>query len=309
MNSPSSPNAITSPIPARLLQLRSAMKQHGIDATIIPSADPHLSEYLPDRWQGRSYFSGFTGSVGTLIVTADFAGLWVDSRYWSQAEKELAPTGIQMMKIASAGSTAHIDWLTESLQAGQTVGVDGMVLGLMTARLLDQNLKAKAIQLKTNIDLLQEIWTDRPGLPSSPIFEHLAPFAVISRQEKLALVREQMRVKGTEWHFVSTVDDLAWIFNLRGSDVSYNPVFAGHALIGMNDATIFVADEKIPPALQTILAQDQVKIASYNNAADTLTALPANSSILIDPRRITLGFQQAIPAGMRVVDSINPSVL
>ncbi|MFZ6689603.1 aminopeptidase P family protein [Undibacterium sp. SXout11W] len=308
MNSPSSPNAITSPIPARLLQLRSAMKQHGIDATIIPSADPHLSEYLPDRWQGRSYFSGFTGSVGTLIVTADFAGLWVDSRYWSQAEKELVPTGIQMMKIASAGSTTHIDWLTESLQAGQTVSVDGMVLGLMTARLLEQNLKAKAIHLKTNIDLLQEIWTDRPGLPSSPIFEHLAPFAVISRQEKLALVREQMRVKGTEWHFVSTVDDLAWIFNLRGSDVSYNPVFAGHALIGMNDATIFVADDKIPAALQAILAQDHVKIASYNNAADALKALPANSSILIDPRRITLGFQQAIPAGMRVVDAINPSV-
>ena len=308
MNSPNSPDAITSPIPARLLKLRAAMQQHGIDAYIVPSADPHLSEYLPDRWQGRSYFSGFTGSVGTLIVTANFAGLWVDSRYWSQAENELAPTGIAMMKIASAASISHIEWLTISLQARQTVGVDGTVLGLMTARTLEQHLRAKAIHLKTDLDLLQEIWPDRPNLPLSPVFEHHAPFATISRQEKLTLVREQMRAKGADWHFISTVDDLAWLFNLRGSDVSYNPVFAGHAIIGLNEATIFVADGKISAELRAILAQDHVKIASYGHAVDALASLPAKSSILIDPRRITLGFHQAIGNGVHVIDAINPSV-
>ena len=308
MNNPSSHSAIISPIPARLLQLRSAMKLAGFDAYIIPSADPHLSEYLPERWQGRSYFSGFTGSVGTLIVTADFAGLWVDSRYWSQAEKELAPTGIQMMKIASAASISHIDWLTTTLQAGQSVGVDGEVLGLMTARILEQNLSAKAIHLKTNIDLLNGIWHDRPILPASPIFEHMAPFATISRQEKLALVREQMRAKGADQHFVSTVDDLAWIFNLRGSDVSYNPVFAGHALIGLNDARIFVAEGKVSAELEAILAQDNIKTLPYAEAARALASLPTNSSVLIDPRRITLGFHQAIAANTRVLEAINPSV-
>ncbi|MFZ6849884.1 aminopeptidase P family protein [Undibacterium sp. RuRC25W] len=308
MSTPSS--HIASPVPARLLQLRAAMKQHHIDAYIIPSADPHLSEYLPERWQGRSYFSGFTGSVGTLIVTADFAGLWVDSRYWSQAEKELAPTGIEMMKIASAASIAHIDWLVSTMQTGQVVAVDGAVLGLMAARILTQQLNAKSVQLKTDTDLLQEIWRDRPGLPLAPIFEHLAPFATVSRKDKLSLVREQMRAKGADWHFVSTVDDLAWIFNLRGSDVSYNPVFAGHALIGLDEATIFVAEGKVSSQLQATLVQDQVHVAAYAEAAIALAQLgtAGSTSILIDPRRITLGFHQAIPAGVNVIDAINPSV-
>ena len=310
MNNPSTSVAITSPIPARLVQLRSAMKEHQIDAMIIPSADPHLSEYLPERWQGRSYLSGFTGSVGTLIVTAHFAGLWVDSRYWSQAEKELAPTGIEMMKIASAASVAHIEWLANNMQEGQVVAVDGDVLGLMTARMLAQQLTAKSVQLKTDIDLLQTIWSDRPGLPLAPIFEHLPPFATVSRKDKLAQIREQMRAKGAEWHFVSTVDDIAWIFNLRGSDVSYNPVFAGHALIGHHEATIFVEEGKVSSDLQAILAQDHIHVRPYAQAANALSKLSAaeKTSILIDPRRITLGFQQAIPSHVKVIDAINPSV-
>ncbi|MFZ6758415.1 aminopeptidase P family protein [Undibacterium sp. Ji50W] len=308
MNSPISPSAVTSPIPARLVQLRAAMKAQGLDAYIVPSSDPHLSEYLPDRWQGRTYFSGFTGSVGTLIVTADFAGLWVDSRYWSSAETELAPTGIKMMKIASAAATLYIDWLAENLQTGQTAGVDGMVLGLATARALEQALKAKDIQLDTGTDLLQQVWDQRPSLPQAPIYEHAAPYAVVSRADKLTMLREQMRSMNADWHFVSTVDDLAWIFNLRGSDVSYNPVFVGHALISQNEATLFVSNGKVPAELATTLAQDGVSLSDYGNAATALSALPAGSSIMIDPRRITFGFRQTIPATVRVVEAINPSV-
>ncbi|MFZ6772648.1 aminopeptidase P family protein [Undibacterium sp. SXout7W] len=308
MNSPQSSTAITSPIPARLLQLRQAMQKHGIHAYIIPSADPHLSEYLPERWEGRSYFSGFTGSAGTLVVTANFAGLWVDSRYWSQAEKELAPTGIQMMKIASAAATAHIDWLAQHVEQGQTVGVDGMVLGLATARLLATALHAKKIQLDTGNDLLQNIWPNRPDLPEAPIVEHLPPFAVISRQDKLSLIREAMRSKGADWHFVSTVDDIAWIFNLRGSDVSYNPVFISHALIGLNKATLFVSPAKINANLQAVLASDGINIVRYQDAQTALRNLPAEARLLIDPRRITHGFSQAVPASVQVIEAINPSV-
>ncbi|MET3118067.1 Xaa-Pro aminopeptidase [Undibacterium sp. GrIS 1.8] len=308
MNSPLSPAAVTSPIPARLVQLRAAMKTAGLDAYIIPSADPHLSEYLPQRWQGREQYSGFTGSVGTLIVTADFAGLWVDSRYWSQAEQELAPTGIQMMKINSAAATLHLDWLASTMQAGQTVGVDGAVLGLAMARMLEQALQASGSKLDTSKDLLQTIWSGRPDLPQAAIYEHLAPFAVVSRQDKLALVREQMRIKAADWHFVSTVDDLAWIFNLRGADVSYNPVFVGHALISQDSAALFVSHGKIPAALVDVLAKDGVFIADYAQAASALAALPANSSLLIDPRRITYSFRQAVPASVKVIEAINPSV-
>lgn len=308
MNSPISPSAVTSPIPARLVQLRAAMQAQGLDAYIVPSSDPHLSEYLPDRWQGRTYFSGFTGSVGTLVVTADFAGLWVDSRYWSSAETELAPTGIKMMKIASAAATLYIDWLAENLQAGQIAGVDGMVLGLATARALEQALKAKNIKLDTATDLLQQVWDQRPSLPQAPIYEHTAPYAVVSRADKLTMLREQIRSKNADWHFVSTVDDLAWIFNLRGSDVSYNPVFVGHALISQNEATLFVSSGKVPAELAATLAKDGVSLSDYSNAAIALTALPAGSSILIDPRRITYGFRQIIPATVHVIEAINPSV-
>lgn len=308
MNNPTIAHAVTSPIPARLLQLRNAMKSRGLDACIIPSADPHLSEYLPDHWQGRTYFSGFTGSVGTLVVTADFAGLWVDSRYWSQAEKELAPTGIQMMKIASAAATLHIDWLANHLQPGQTVGADGMVLGLATARALETTLQKRGIRLDTSHDLLQATWDQRPPLPQSPVFEHVAPFAVTSRREKLALIRGQMQIKGANWHFVSTVDDIAWIFNLRGSDVSYNPVFVAHALIGTNGATLFVSSGKISPELAARLAEDQITVQDYSDARKAVSSLPDDACLLIDPRRMTDGFRKAVPPQVHVIEAINPSV-
>ena len=153
----------------RIAQLRAAMQAQHLDAYVVPSADPHLSEYLPERWQSRVWLSGFTGSVGTLVVTADFAGLWADGRYWAQAEAELAGTGIALMKIPTGASTQHIDWLAERLKRGQTAGADGAVLGLSTARLLQQSLEARGINLRTDCDLLETIWRERPGLPTPTI--------------------------------------------------------------------------------------------------------------------------------------------
>ncbi|MBC3872938.1 aminopeptidase P family protein [Undibacterium flavidum] len=295
-------------IPQRLADLRSAMTKHGVHACLIPSADPHLSEYLPTRWQGREVFSGFTGSVATLIVTTDFAGLWVDGRYWSQAEIELAGSGINMMKIQSAAATAHIDWLAQNLQSGQTLAVDGNVLGLATARALQAALEPKQIILNTQLDILDEVWSDRPALPDAPVYEHLAPFAVVSRANKLTAVRAQMQAKGANWHFVSTVDDIAWIFNLRGADVNYNPVFVSHALIGLDSATLFVPLNKVSPQIAANLSKDGVTCQPYENAASALQNLNANATLLIDPRRITYGFQQAIAKEVKVIEALNPSV-
>ena len=154
----------------RLAQLRAAMARHGIDAFILPSSDPHLSEYLPRRWQGREWISGFTGSVGTFVATADFAGVWTDGRYWTQAEAELAGSNIALMKIPSGASLLHIDWLAENMQPGQTVAVDARVLGLAVARLLKHALEARGVNLLTDLDLLDEIWSDRPGLPLDPLY-------------------------------------------------------------------------------------------------------------------------------------------
>ena len=292
---------------ARLAQLRAAMARHGIDAYIVPSADPHLSEYLPRRWQGREWLSSFTGSVGTFIATADFAGVWTDGRYYTQAETELAGSEIRLMKIPSGASLLHIDWLAANMQPGQTVAVDARVLGLAVARLLGDALKARGVLLRTDIDLLDEIWSDRPGLPADALYEHAAPHATQSRADKLAATRAAMEKLGAERHFISTLDDIGYLFNLRGSDVSYNPVFVAHALVERDGATLFVADGKASEALRARLLEDGVRLAPYADAADALAAIPEGSSLLVDPRRVTAGMRAAVPPSVRVVEAINPT--
>ncbi|MYM85770.1 M24 family metallopeptidase [Rugamonas sp. FT82W] len=297
----------TSPIVERLALLRAAMRRQNIDALIVPSADPHLSEYLPLRWQGREWLSGFTGSVGTFIVTPEFAGVWTDARYWTQAEQQLAGTGIALMKLTSGASVQYVDWLATTLQPGQTAAVDGAVLGLSIARLLEQALKAKNVTLRTDLDLLDEVWTGRPSLPEAPVYEHLPPFASQTRAEKLVDLRTTMRQLGARYHLISTLDDIAYLFNLRGADVNFNPIFLSHALVGPDRATLFVADGKVSPALRATLAEDGVDVAPYESAAAALAALPADSTLLIDPRRITYGTRQWVPATVRVIEAINPT--
>ncbi|KVL64975.1 peptidase M24 [Burkholderia cepacia] len=297
-----------SPVPARLALLRGAMARENLAAYLVPSADPHLSEYLPERWQARRWLSGFTGSVGTLVVTADFAGLWVDSRYWVQADAELAGTGVQLMKMTGGQQSApHVDWLAQNVAAGETVGVDGAVLGVAAARGLTGALNARGIALRTDLDLLDAIWPERPGLPGDAVFEHAAPQADTTRASKLAEVRRAMRAQGAQWHFVSTLDDLAWLFNLRGADVNFNPVFVAHAMIGADRATLFVADGKVSPALAASLAQDGVDVRAYDAARAALAALPNGATLLIDPRRVTFGTLEAVPAGVKLVEAVNPS--
>ncbi|MPV57687.1 Xaa-Pro aminopeptidase [Burkholderia sp. HI2761] len=297
-----------SPVPARLALLRGAMARENLAAYLVPSADPHLSEYLPERWQARRWLSGFTGSVGTLVVTADFAGLWVDSRYWVQADAELAGTGVQLMKMTGGQQSApHVDWLARNVAAGATVGVDGAVLGVAAARGLTAALSARGIALRTDVDLLDAIWPERPGLPGDAVFEHVAPQADTTRASKLADVRRAMHAQGAQWHFVSTLDDLAWLFNLRGADVNFNPVFVAHAMIGADRATLFVADGKVPPALAASLAQDGVDVRAYDAARASLAALPDGATLLIDPRRVTFGTLEAVPAGVKLVEAVNPS--
>ena len=294
---------------ARLAALRTAMRAQKIDAWIVPSADPHLSEYLPQRWQGRQWLSGFTGSVGLLIVTPVFAGLWVDSRYWTQAEAQLAGTGVNLMKIGSVSSPAYIDWLAENVQPGGAVGADGAVLGLAQARAIEEKLAPRGVKLRTDVDLLAEVWKDRPNLPTIPVYEHDAAFAPVSRREKLAMLREEMSRVSADWHLISTLDDIAWLTNLRGADVPYNPVYVAHALIGAHEAKLFVAEEKIPAQLRARLLADGFVVAPYTQAATALAQLPVGRSLLLDPRRVTLALRQAIPVAVRVIEAINPTTL
>ena len=291
----------------RVAALRGAMQRHRIDAFIVPSADPHLSEYLPGHWKGREWLSGFTGSVGTFIATSSFAGVWTDGRYWTQAETELAGSGVELMKIPSGASLQHIDWLAASMAPGQTVAVDARVLGLSTARLLADALAARGIVLRTDIDLLNEVWSERPALPADRVFEHAAPFAATPRAAKLAATREAMAKAGANAHFISALDDIAYLFNLRGSDVSFNPVFLAHALLTPERATLFVCDGKVPADLRAALQADGVHLARYDDAAGALATLGADTALLIDPRRVTAGMRAAVDPATRVIEAVNPT--
>jgi Xaa-Pro aminopeptidase len=299
----------TSPMRMRLAQLREELARHGASALLVPSSDPHLSEYLPERWQGRVWLSGFTGSMGTLVVGSERAALFADSRYWVQAESQLAGTGIELMRINSAASPAHLDWLAEQVPRGGVVAVDGQVLGLAAAQALKARLDAAGITLRTAPDLLDAIWPDRPALPAQPVVAHRAPHAPRSRAAKLALVREAMARHGATHHFISTVDDIAWLTNLRGSDVDYNPVFLAHLLLNATGGTLFVGQGKIDAALRDELAADGIQLAPYAEAASALATLGANDVLLADPKRITLGFREQVGSGCRVLEAINPSTL
>ena len=299
----------TSPIRLRITQLREVLVREHIHALLVPSSDPHLSEYLPEHWQGRQWLSGFTGSMGTLVVSVDRALVFADSRYWTQAEAQLAGTGVELVKIPTGTSPMHVDWLAENVPVGATVAVDGQVLALAAADALSRALAPKGIVLRTDVDLLGAVWADRPALPAAPVYEHRAPHAPLPRAAKLAAVREAMARAGASHHFVSTVDDIAWITNLRGSDVNYNPVFLAHLLIDASAATLFVGAGKVDATLAAALAADGVRLAPYAEAGAALAALGAGQALLVDPRRITHGLRQRVGASARVVEAINPSTL
>ena len=293
----------------RIDAVRQALARHGAHALLVPSADPHLSEYLPGRWQAREWLSGFNGSMATLVITRDEAALFADSRYWQQAEAQLLGSGIELVKIPTGAATHHIGWLASHTPAGQVVCVDGQVLGLAAAQLLRSALEAAGRVLRTDADLMDEVWPARPALPTAAIYAHAAPHAPESCGARLARVRQAFLGQGASHHFVSTVDDIAWITNLRGADVEYNPVFLAHLLIDATRATLFVGAGKVAPALAAQLAVEGLTLADYALAAPALAALPTGSVLLVDPRRITLGLRQQVPAGLRVIEAINPSTL
>jgi len=295
-------------VPERLTRVRQVMAREGVDALLVPSADPHLSEYLPGYWQGRRWLSGFDGSVGTLVVTADFAGVWVDSRYWEQAEKELAGSGIALMKLLP-GKPGALEWLGDNIRVKGTVAVDGAVMALASARQLEERLKAREARLVTDRDLLAEVWKDRPALPGNPIYQHLPPHATVSRAEKLGQLRATLQEKGADWHFVATLDDIAWLFNLRGSDVSYNPVFVAFALVGKAQAILFVGAGKLDEHLRHVLKVDGIEVRDYTAVHDALAELAADSRLLVDPARVTCGLLKNLDAKVQLVEGLNPTTL
>jgi len=299
---------MTTPIPSRLAALRQAMQKHGVAACLIPSADPHLSEYLPAHWAAREWLSGFTGSAGTLVVTADAADLWTDSRYFSQAEQQLAGTGVALKKQKVSHAPEHLLWLQEHLNEGDVLAVAGDSLSVATRKQVERLLDEAGARVRTDLDLPGETWTDRPALPRAAVFEHAPGYPGTTRAEKLERLRASLRRQKATHHLVSSLDDVAWLTNLRGSDVECNPVFLAHLLVEADGpATLFVDRGKLSDALVAALKADNVRVADYATVTDALAELGKDARLLLDPARVVCTVADAIGADAVRIEAANPS--
>lgn len=290
---------------ARVLAVREILAERGLSALIIPSADPHMSEYLPVYWQGRAWLSGFTGSVGTLVITHDFAGVWTDSRYWVQAPIELDGTGIELQKMEHSRPT-YAQFLADNLPQGAKVAIDGAVLSMAEFDGLSQAFAERGMELVIDTDILGQIWQDRPSLPNALIYVHDETFVDTSAKQKLIQVREVMTQRGATHHLVSGLDDIAWLTNLRGADVNFNPVFLSHLLITPDTATLFVHDDKLTDTAKSALSVAGIDVAHYDSVAERLGDV---ESLLFDPAKVAVGTLTHLPKTAKLIKAVNPTTV
>jgi Xaa-Pro aminopeptidase len=279
----------------KIKSLRKEMQQAGVDAYIIPSADPHQSEYVPDYWSGRSWISGFTGSAGTMVVTADHAGLWTDSRYFLQAEQQLKPSGIALHKLVAQAQAEYVDWISQKLKAGQTVGCDFWCFSLSQIQAFDKKLSEKGIKLKDCGDLLAGFWKDRPGLSQEAIYEHPVKYSGKNREAKLKIIRSELKKQSADYFIISALDEVSYLLNLRGRDVHCNPVFIAYLLLSQTEAELFIPDGKIDAVLEARLKEAGIILRNYQDIASRLSKIKAGSKVMLDPSSLNAKLSLKLP--------------
>ncbi|MGI9277795.1 MAG: aminopeptidase P family protein [Endozoicomonas sp.] len=294
---------------SKVTALQAAMKEQNMDAWIIPSSDPHESEYAADHWNGRAWLSGFSGSAGTVVVQQDKAALWTDGRYFLQAEQELNGTGIELMREDQPGVPSISQWLVDTLAEGGVAGFDGKVMPLAKVRELQKKLSSKNLSLKTDLDLLENIWSDRPAMPANPVFIHDDAMAGKSHLEKLEQVRTAMQAANADHLLITTLDDIAWLFNLRGSDIECNPVFLAYALVTPENIQLFVNDSRIEQDALKVLKTASVQLHSYDAVASALTSLDSGSELMFDPATTCQWLVNSMPEAVRTVEAASPTRL
>lgn len=295
-------------IQERIRALRAWMKQAGVEAFIIPSTDPHLSEYVAPHWQSREWISGFTGSAGTVVVTPEKAGLWTDSRYFLQAARQLEGTGIDLYKEMLPETPSISAFLSAELKEGQTVGIDGTVFSTEAARNLKEELAAARIAVKSLPDPMDDIWTDRPPLPQAPAFIHETKYAGRTCAQKLEAIRIEMRRAGTQCLLLSALDEIAWTLNLRGSDVHCNPVVVSYLLIGEREACYFIEPQKLTSSVRAYLEENGVACLPYADILTHLQDLPVGS-LMLEPGKTNYAVRSAIPQQCHVIEAASPVAL
>lgn len=293
---------MTSKTPSRLKELRQLMAADGIDAVIIPQTDPHQSEYVARHWKVREYFSGFNGSAGTLVVTATQALLWTDSRYFIQAARQLDGTGITLMKEGLDGTPDIEQWLTDSLPAGATVGIDGMVYSATATARLIEALEPAGINVVIGFDPAR-VWADRPALPQCKAFVHDIRHAGEDARTKIEGVLCRAGQKRASAVFISALDEIAWILNIRSNDVHYNPVATAFLYLSDKGSTLFIDPAKLTDEVKAHLTSYGVATAPYSSALDFVRTLPADATVLVEPARNAVALVNALGDRAIVADS------
>ncbi|HHY0136423.1 TPA: aminopeptidase P family protein [Clostridioides difficile] len=290
----------------RLSGLRKFMEEKNIDAYMIPSSDNHQSEYVGDYFKSREFISGFNGSAGTVIVTKDEAGLWTDGRYFIQAESQLEGSTIKLFKMGQEGCPTTDEYLYKNIPEGGTLGFDGRVISAREGATLAEKLSKKGIKIEYQYDLIDGIWPDRPALSDSKAFLLDVKYCGESFSSKLARLREKMSEKGTSTHVITTLDDIAWLFNIRGGDVKYNPVVLSYAVITLKEVYLFVDESKLNEEILNELAKENVQIKPYNDVYEFVKNIDKTEKVLLDGTKLSYTIYNNIPCEVEKVDEFNP---
>lgn len=296
-------------IPERLRLLREKMKAAGIDLYMVTSADFHNSEYVGSYFKSRAFITGFTGSAGTAVITPDAAYLWTDGRYFIQAAAQLKDTTVTLMKMGQEGVPTVNEFILNTLQDGQVLGFDGRTVPASTGEDLRKKLAAKGVSIQYQQDLIDEIWTDRPALSAEPVFELDIKYAGQSRSEKCAAVRKAMEENGADTLVLTSLDDIAWLLNIRGGDVAFTPVILSYLMVNRDGIRLYANKNCFPDAVTAALAADGIQIYPYNDIYADIRALPKGSKLMLDRSCVNYQAVMDVPEGVNILDRENPTLL
>lgn len=289
----------------KLSSLREQMAANQLSAYIIPSSDPHLSEYLPEHWKSRQWLSGFSGSAGTLVVAEGGTALWTDSRYFIQGEQELAGSGIELCKMGLPQTPSIEEWLAAKIAVGSTIGFDGRLMTHAQAQSFINNLTQRGLKVYSQADLMAEVWTGRPQLPQGKAFEHKLQYAGASVSEKIETIREELKKGGANACILTALDEVAWVFNIRGSDVEYNPVVLSYGYISLDEAILFISLEKLEEELAESLTLQGVTILDYDDIEEVIASADKETVFAVDEHRINHRLYTQIPAHASIVNTLS----
>lgn len=291
----------------KLTRLRQLMKEKGITAFLEPTSDPHQSEYVAEYYKGRSFITGFNGSAGTALITMDKALLWTDGRYFIQAEKQIQGSDYQLMKMNTPGYPNYIEWLNLNLVDGDVLGFNGKIMDQDSIEKLEKEFGTKRIEFIDEFDLVGEVWVDRPLIPKGAAFTLDVKYVGKTSKEKLDEVREEMKRKNADYFLLSSLDDIAWLYNIRGRDVGNNPVIISYALISKDKAYLFVDQEKLDQDVISFLNENGVEVKEYNDVVEYLDKLDTDANLILQKDKINRWLYKSIPGSVKVINELNIS--